>query len=150
MASKTTETTAQDEPSAREFERRWNALLSKASLGQGNESCVECRGCRGCASCTFCTDSERLVRCHFCVRCRACTDSLHCRGSRGLSNCQHCIDCESCAHSSYLVRSVSLTSCQYCFGCVGLSGKDFHILNEPYDRKTYFSVTQRLARELRL
>jgi hypothetical protein len=79
-----------------------------------------------------------------------CTESLHCRGSRGLINCQHCIDCDSCSQSSYLVRSVSLTGCQYCFGCVGLSGKDFHVLNEPYDRKAYFSLTERLAKELSL
>ena len=79
-----------------------------------------------------------------------CTESLHCRGSRGLINCQHCIDCDSCSQSSYLVRCASLTGCQYCFGCVGLSGKDFHVLNEPYDRKTYFALTERLARELKL
>ena len=52
--------------------------------------------------------------------------------------------------SSYLVRCVSLTDCQYCFGCVGLSGKDFCVLNERYDRKTYFSLTARLAKELNL
>jgi hypothetical protein len=31
---------------------------------------------------------------------------------------------------------------------VGLSKKDFHILNEPYDRQTYFEVAGKLAREL--
>jgi hypothetical protein len=136
--------------SARDFERRYKALLAKTSLERGNESCVECQRCHGCSACTFCKDSERLVRCHFCVRCSTCTEALHCRGSRGLFNCQHCIDCDSCSQSSYLVRCVSLTACQYCFGCVGLSGKDFHVLNEPYDRKTYFALTERLAKELAL
>jgi hypothetical protein len=33
---------------------------------------------------------------------------------------------------------------------VGLSKRDFHILNERYDRATYFELTARLARELRI
>jgi len=33
---------------------------------------------------------------------------------------------------------------------VGLSRKDFHILNERYDRAAYFELTRRLARELRV
>jgi hypothetical protein len=49
-----------------------------------------------------------------------------------------------------LIRSVALTNCTYCFGCVGLSGKDFHILNEPYGRSEYFSIARRLERELKL
>jgi hypothetical protein len=34
------------------------------------------------------------------------------------------------------------------FGCVGLHQKDFHILNEAYDRETYFDVVARLSRDL--
>lgn len=139
-----------NELTAREFESRYRALVSGVGQQRGNEGCVECERCTGCSFSTFCKDSERLSRCHFCVRCAMCSDSSHCRGSRGLIGCQHCIDCESCSHSSYLVRCVSLSSCQYCFGCVGLSGRDFHVLNEPYDRKTYFKLTERLTRELRL
>ena len=52
--------------------------------------------------------------------------------------------------SSYLVRSVALSDCTYAFGCAGLSGKDFHILNEPYERAAYFETTRRLMRELGL
>ncbi len=51
------------ELSAREFERRYKTLLSKASLERGNDACVECQRCKACNGCTFCTDSERLVRC---------------------------------------------------------------------------------------
>lgn len=138
------------ELSVREFESRYRALLSGLQRERGNDSCVECERCSSCSYSTFCKDSERLVRCHFCVRCSMCTDALHCRASRGLIGCQHCIDCDSCSHSSYLVKCVSLTGCQYCFGCVGLSGRDFHVLNEPHDRKTYFELTERLTRELGL
>jgi len=136
------------ELTAREFESRYRELVAGLSRKRGNDSCVECERCVACNYSTFCKDSERLSRCHFCVRSSMCADSSHCRGSRGLSGCQHCVDCESCSQSSYLVRCVSLTGCQYCFGCVGLSGRDFHILNEPHDRKTYFELTAQLTREL--
>jgi hypothetical protein len=33
---------------------------------------------------------------------------------------------------------------------VGLSRKDFHILNEPYDRSAYFALVKKLSRELGL
>jgi hypothetical protein len=64
--------------------------------------------------------------------------------------CQHCVECEGCVRSAYLVRSVGCSGCTYCFGCVGLSRKDFHILNEPYERAEYFAVTRQLRRELGL
>jgi hypothetical protein len=62
----------------------------------------------------------------------------------------HCVDCERCSQCAYVVRSIQLTGCTYCFGCVGLTRKDFHILNEPHDRRSYFAITQRLTRELGL
>ena len=61
-----------------------------------------------------------------------------------------CPACERSARSSYLVRSIECSDCTYCFGCVGLSKKDFHLLNQPYDRRTYFALTQKLMRDLRL
>jgi hypothetical protein len=48
------------------------------------------------------------------------------------------------------VRSIGCTGSSYCFGCVGLSGADFHILNERYSRDEYFALTRRLASELGL
>jgi hypothetical protein len=45
---------------------------------------------------------------------------------------------------------VDCSGCTYCFGCVGLSRKDFHILNQPYDRSTYFKITSKLTRDLGL
>ncbi len=41
-----------------------------------------------------------------------------------------------------------MSNCEYCFGCVGLDGKSFHILNEPYDRQTYFALVKELSRQL--
>lgn len=50
---------------------------------------------------------------------------------------------------SYLVRCAAMAQCTYCFGCVGLSHKDYHILNQPYDRSAYFALSQALMRKLR-
>lgn len=46
------------------------------------------------------------------------------------------------------MRCASMTECTYCFGCVGLSHKDFYILNQPYDRSTYFQITRELTAQL--
>jgi len=56
----------------------------------------------------------------------------------------------SCLRSQYIVLCERCTDCSFCFGCVGLHGRDYHILNEPYDRETYFRLTTALKRELRL
>jgi hypothetical protein len=136
------------ELSAREFEARYRELIQGFGREQANQGSVQCVGCRSCNLCTFCRDSEYLLRCHYCVACSRCTDSAHCRSSKQLISCSHCIDCETCTQSSYLERSMGLTDCNYCFGCVGLSGKDFHVLNEAYDRSTYFALVQRLSIEL--
>jgi hypothetical protein len=47
-----------------------------------------------------------------------------------------------------LIKCTGCSDCNYCFGCVGLSGKDFHILNEPYGRTEYFALIGKLSREL--
>jgi hypothetical protein len=68
--------------------------------------------------------------------------------STGCLSTSHCIDCDRCSSSAYLVRSIGCTGCSYLFGCVGLHKKDFCILNEPYDRQTYFLLVAKLSREL--
>jgi hypothetical protein len=138
------------ELSPREFETRFRDLVRQLSQGGLNANSVVCTGCRGCNYCTFCQDSERLVRCHYFVRCITCTDCSHCRDGKALIGSQHCIECEGCTSSAYLVRSVGCSGCTYCFGCVNLSGKDFHLLNEPYSRSDYFAITRKLAREFGL
>lgn len=133
---------------ASEFERRYTELL-KSAQAPGNELCVECTACTACSRSTFCRESTRLVGCHYCVRSEHCTDCSHCRDSVRLVSCHHCIASEDCTSSRYVVRSRGLSNCTYCFGCVGLSGKDFHILNEPYSRKQYFELVDHLSKTLR-
>jgi hypothetical protein len=50
---------------------------------------------------------------------------------------------------AYLVRCIDCTDCTYCFGCVGLSKRDFYILNVAYDRQTYFARVAELEKGLR-
>ena len=57
---------------------------------------------------------------------------------------------ENCTRSSYLVLSRACSECTYCFGCVGLSKKDFHILNVKYTRAEYFRIVKSLQEELGL
>lgn len=133
-----------------EFEAEVRRLREAHEQDTDNERCIECSGCERCKDCTFCKGSKALARCHYCVDSQRCSDCTHCRGSKDLVACNHCVASERCVQSSYLVKSVDCTGCTYCFGCVGLSRKDFHILNKPYDRSTYFAITSRLARELGL
>jgi hypothetical protein len=131
-----------------DFEARYRELVSSVERHGVNQSCVECEHCQACNLSTFCRHSRQLVRCHYCVECEQCSDSSHCRGSSGLLSCHHCVDTTSCVRSSYLVRCSSLSHCNYCLGCVGLSHRDYHILNQPYDRSEYFSLTRDLLRQL--
>ncbi|MBN2197569.1 MAG: hypothetical protein JW751_32620 [Polyangiaceae bacterium] len=134
--------------SAREFEARLRDLRSGLGERSENVGCIACSDCRGCDDSTFCRRCTRVARCHFCVDCADSTDSAHCQRSNGLVRCQHCLDSERCVTSSYLAHCFGLSESTYCFGCVGLSGADFHILNEPYPRETYFAITRRLRAEL--
>jgi hypothetical protein len=135
---------------ASEFEARFRELLRGSSAKRDNQGCYDCERCEGCSASTFCRDSKNLVRCHYCVACSDCTDCSHGRKCTACLGCHHCVACDRCMQSAYLVRCVGMTACSYCFGCVGLSHKDYHILNEPYDRKTYYEITTRLAKELGL
>jgi len=137
-----------DSLTLRDFEAKYRELQRQLGRDAANSGCVQCVECKGCTGCTFCKESERLVRCHYCVRCVGCMDCSQCKDGKTLIMSQHCIDCENCTQSAYLTRCAACTGCTYCFGCVGLSGKDFHILNEPYPRSAYFAITKRLMKEL--
>jgi hypothetical protein len=148
MTTPTRDRPKADAPTRAEFEAELRALSKDHEQRTENRACVACTACERCDGCTFCKSSRALIRCHYCVDSQRLTDCTHCRAGRDLLRCNHCVACEHCAESSYLVKCTDCTGCTYCFGCVGLSGKDFHILNRPYDRSTYFAITSRLAREL--
>lgn len=133
---------------AHSFQARLRELRQAHARRTDNVGCIGCTRCERSTDSTFCEDSAGLVRCHYVVRSSQCTDCSHCEGCVDCLSCSQCEDCERCTASAYLERSVGCTRCTYCFGCVGLIGKDFHILNEPYDRETYFAVVRELRRGL--
>jgi len=133
-----------------EFEAALRKLLSAAERSSDNVACLACERCERCRECTFCVASKGLARCQYCTGCDECIDCSHCVQCRGCSACQHCTRSERCVGSAYLVASTSCAGCTYCFGCVGLSKRDFCVLNEQYDRAAYFELTARLMRELRI
>lgn len=133
-----------------EFEAELRKLIQSSEARTENERCVQCVGCERCIDSTFCKNSKGLSRCHYCVDSQRCADSTHCRASRDLVRCNHCVASERCTQCSYVYKSIDCTECSYCFGCVGLNKKDFHILNKPYDRGTYFKVIKQLSKELGL
>lgn len=124
-------------------------LRREHAARRDNERCIACADCSRCSDCTFCKGSRDLARCNYCVDCEGCVDSNHCSSSRALVGCIHCHLSERCSRSAYVERSVDCDDCRYCFGCVGLSGKEFHVLNRPYPRSEYFRLTAELKRQLR-
>ncbi len=128
-----------------EFEAEFRRLLAASDGEVDNTGCVSCTDCERCVESTFCVRSKGLLRCHYCVDSERLSASTHCRSSKDLHGCTHCEASERCSKSSYLVRSVDCSNCTYCFGCVGLTGKDFHILNQPYPRGEYFALTAKLS-----
>jgi len=125
------------------------ARLQKAfATNDANPGSYQCVDSRRCASCMFCRSCEGCYRCTHCVSCVECSNSVHCTECHGCHGCTHCVRSRLCTGSAYLTLCENLSDCTYCFGCVGLTKKDFHILNEPYDRKTWFEVVRRLKAEL--
>lgn len=133
-----------------EFEAAFADLVAERAGATENTGCIACTACERCVDCTFCKGSSGLIRSHYCTESAGLVDCTHCHKSRELLACNHCVASERCTRSSYLVRSVDCDGCTYCFGCVGLSRKDFHILNRPYDKSSYFAITSKLSRELGL
>ena len=131
-----------------QFDAALRELIVSADNVPENVGSIACERCRQCRQCAFCTDSEGLSRCQYCAQCEGCADCSHCVGCQACVACQHCFRSERCTESAYLVRCVGCSGSTYLFGCVGLHKRDFCILNEPYDRATYFEISSRLAREL--
>jgi hypothetical protein len=129
-------------------------LEQLARLTQGkaaepdNVGSYECKSCVRCTTCMFCNECNTCYACTHCTRCELCNNCSHCSDSKSLQNCAYCVSSENCSHSAYLSFCKNLSDCTYCFGCVGLSKKDFHILNQPFSRQDYFELTKKLKTEI--
>jgi len=132
----------------REFQAWLGELERGASSQAANPGSYACEDCTGCVECNFCKRCEGCTRCTHCTDCTRCHGCSHCAECTGCHGCSHCVQCEGCTGSAYLVLCRDMSDCTYCFGCVGLSRKDFNVLNVPFSRTEYFEVVGRLKREL--
>lgn len=126
------------------------ARLRTAARQRGNLDCFESESCDNCSRCMFCED---CTQCHACTYVRAstgCTSLVHSAECEACHRGAHLIKCLRCVDSRYLIECTDCAACTYCFGCVGLVDKEFHILNTPYDRKTYFEKVAELKTALGL
>jgi len=130
----------------REFERALAALRASYQGAADNPQGFELKDCRYCTSCMFCTRCESCYRCTHCTACTQCSNCTHCVECTGCHQSAYCTKSDRCVGSKYLELCDSCSDCTYCFACVGLAKKDFHILNEPYDKRTYFDVVAKLRK----
>ena len=79
--------------------------------------CVDTYLARECEYCYECSDFEKLSNCGFCQDCAASLNLLF------------CFDCKNC---------------QDCIGCVGLRGKNYCILNQPFSKEEYLKEKERI------
>ena len=133
----------------REFESVFSVLRSELS-DRGNPDSFNLSGCNNCSQCMFCIDSDNCHGCQYTNRSQGCTHCSHINDSVNCHQSSHLDACERCVASHYLTLCEDCAECAYCFGCVGLVRKEFHILNEPYDRKTYFQMVKALRQTLGL
>jgi hypothetical protein len=132
----------------RHFLEELAKLTQSFAADPGNPSSYACKDCVRCANCMFCQECEGCYGCTHCIACELSNNCTHCVDSRSLNSCAYCVQSENCANSAYLSYSRNLSDCTYCFGCVGLTKKDFHILNQQFTRQDYFELTKKLKREL--
>lgn len=124
--------------------------LQKGLGTRGNPGCFNVESSENCSHCQFSTGCRDCHRCSYAVNSAGCTHCTHIERSTACHQSSHLVDCQRCVESHYLVHCQDCAECNYCFGCVGLVRKEFHILNEPYDRKTYFAKVKALKAELGL
>ncbi len=131
---------------AGDFDRAFLALKSAHQGAAENLQGFALKDCRHCSSCMFCTGCDACYRCTHCVGCVQSSNCTHCVDCTGCHHSAYCKDSLRCVGSKYLEHCESCADCTYCFGCVGLAKKEFHILNKPYDKRTYFDVVAKLRK----
>ena len=132
----------------RHFLDELTRLAQMFAADPGNPGSYSCKDCERCANCMFCSTCEGCFGCTHCTGCIQCNHCSHCVDSKTMHNCAYCVQSENCIQSAYVFLSRNLADCTYCFGCVGLSKKDFHILNQQFSRQEYFELVKALKREL--
>ncbi len=132
----------------RDFLKALNTLERSFSGTSDNPGSYRCERCDSCAECMFCSDCSVCYKCTYCQDCKSCTNCTHCHDCNDCHRSSYCVQSNHCTGSSYVIMSRNCSDCTFCFGCVGLVRKEFHVLNKPLDRKTYFEVVAKLKKEL--
>ena len=128
----------------RDFESALAALSKEAQRSAVNPGSYRSEGCTRCFDCMFTTSSVDCIKCTYCNDCQGCSDCTHCTRCINCHGSSYCVDAQNCYKSSYVILSSNCYECLFCFGCVGLVKKEFHILNQPFPRKTYFKLVAEL------
>ncbi len=113
--------------------------------GERNFRCEECNACYDCRFCVRCESCNDCTYCSDSVDCAGCTQ---CRRCLGCENSSYCEDSRDCTTSRYLTLCVDCADSVHCLACVGLSGAEFHVLNEKLPRREYFELLKRVQAEL--
>lgn len=98
-----------------------------------DERCFYCRNIFYNLDCVDCIDTHNSELCYECV------------GIKKSYNLNFCYECEQCTDSEYLYEC---KSCSDCFCCVNLHHKQFHIFNQPYSKKDYKEIVQKLKQAI--
>lgn len=130
----------------REFDEAYRQLQRSYESAGENTMSYNVTSCRHCAACHFCQGCEACYRCTYCNDLVTCSHCTHCERSENCHSCAYCLECKNCSGSQYLILCEACSDCTYCFGSIGMQKKDFHILNEPYDRTAYFEITKGLKK----
>lgn len=134
----------------KDFQRQLKELEHEFQTNPINNRSHNLMDCTRCANCVFCKECDRCYKCSYCHACENSTNLTHCSGCMSCHSLANCVNCSNCTNSAFLVMSHDMTECNYCFGCVGLSRKDFHILNKKYSRSDYFKITDKLLKALHI
>ena len=135
---------------ARAFERRLAELVKRQATDAANTASYKLDHCERCSNCVFCTRCDRCYKCSYCTECSSSSHLTHCTRVISCHHVSNSFDCTACTGSAYLTMCRDMSECNYCFGCVGLGRKDFHILNEPFERTEYFKIVGELKKQLRI
>ena len=129
-----------------EFEKAFQELKAGYQDAADNPQGFELKDCRHCSICMFCVGCDSCYRCTHCIGCEQCSNCTHCSECDDCHQSAYCTRSRLCVGSKYLEHCESCAECSFCFACVGLSKKDFYILNQKYDKKTYFALVAKLRK----
>ena len=111
-------------------------------------------------NCFSCFDTYDSEDCMYMIDCWHTKDSCDVIFSDGSELCYECfsfgLGTYNCNFSNYLRSCVNceyselLFNCKDCFGCVGLQGKQYYILNQPYTRDEYVKKVAEIKAQMRL